>query len=114
MCDHFGDGSGKMRVVNGGWMWHGWALQKWGVAGSATTPQIAGIEHRQLVHKVFWPAYATINAVKALRRRLDMQKKNSGPLKLVSCAGLGVPNGVPYICLILEVPKPRAGTLSIL
>lgn len=67
--------SGKMRAVNGGWMWHGWALQKWGVAGSATTPQIAGIEHRQLVHKVFWPAYATINAVKALRRRLDMQKK---------------------------------------
>jgi len=61
-------------AVGGGW-WDfavQWVASK---GGSATTPQIAGIEHRQLVHKVFWPAYATINAVKALRRRRDMQKK---------------------------------------
>jgi len=61
------------------WEWHRgrWVVGVQWVAskgGSATTPQIAGIEHRQLVHKVFWPAYATINAVKALRRRRDMQK----------------------------------------
>lgn len=43
------------------------------------TTNSSGIEHRQLVHKVFWPAYATINAVKALRRRLDMQKKKRKP-----------------------------------
>lgn len=64
---------GGERWVDGAWV----GVAKVGVAGSATTPQIAGIEHRQLVHKVFWPAYATINAVKALRRRLDMQKKKT-------------------------------------
>lgn len=64
---------GGERWVDGAWV----GVAKVGVAGSATTPQIAGIEHRQLVHKVFWPAYATINAVKALRRRLDMQKKKN-------------------------------------
>jgi len=70
MRDHFGGGSG---TGGGGWWEMGvqWVASK---GGSATTPQIAGIEHRQLVHKVFWPAYATINAVKALRRRRDMQK----------------------------------------